>query len=83
MTLEIIKNEYPMVKRNVLEIKPLMSVMKIIIAIEYSSQVSSKTMNPDELIDVENSLNIFYLNHIDGTHKAWLELMKSQGKITE
>jgi len=37
MTLEIIKNEYPMVKRNVLEIKPLMSVMKIIIAIEYSS----------------------------------------------
>jgi len=40
-------------------------------------------MNPDELIDVENSLNIFYLNHIDGTHKAWLELMKSQGKITE
>ncbi|MBP3951923.1 serine hydrolase [Bacillus suaedae] len=62
--------------------RPLASVVKTIIGIEYANQVANGTIDPEERIPVEE-LDKFYLANTDGgAHPAWLEEMKAHDKTS-
>ncbi|ADU29441.1 serine hydrolase [Evansella cellulosilytica] len=61
--------------------RPLASVVKTIIAIEYANQATKGTVDPGELIALEE-LEKFYLANTDGgAHPAWLDEMSASNKI--
>lgn len=61
--------------------RPLASVVKTIIAIDYANQVVEGTIDPKERIPVEE-LDKFYLANTDGgAHAAWLEEMSVTDQI--
>ncbi|SES25575.1 D-alanyl-D-alanine carboxypeptidase [Gracilibacillus ureilyticus] len=64
------------------EKRPLASVVKTIIAIEFANQVAEGAIDPEEPISL-SELDKFYLANTDGgAHPAWLEDMKANNKIT-
>lgn len=61
--------------------RPLASVVKTIIAVDYANQVVEGTVDPEELVQL-SELDKFYLANTDGgAHPAWIEEMKDSGKI--
>ena len=77
----MIRNDSIMASQNITKVMPLASTVKIIIAIEYSIQSAGQTINPDELIPLDE-LRKFYVPNTDGgAHPAWLKSVES--KISE
>jgi D-alanyl-D-alanine carboxypeptidase len=71
-----------MISQKSTEKRPLASVVKTIIAIEYANQVAEGTINPEEHIPLKE-LDMFYLANTDGgAHPAWLEEMKASDQIS-
>ncbi|MFC4403870.1 serine hydrolase [Gracilibacillus xinjiangensis] len=61
--------------------RPLASVVKTIIAIDYANQVAEGTIDPEDHIPLEE-LDKFYLANTDGgAHTNWLEDMRANDKI--
>lgn len=62
---------------------PLASTVKIIVAIEYATQVAAGTISPATLVDTFE-LNKYYIPNTDGgAQPGWLSLMQNTGKITD
>ena len=63
--------------------RPLASVAKIPVAIEYAFQLEEGNLRQEERIPLEE-LNAFYIKNTDGgAHKEWLEEMENQDKIQD
>ena len=63
--------------------RPLASVAKIIIALEYAYQIENGDISEDETVPL-SSLEAFYIEDTDGgAHEAWLEEMKEEDNIHE
>lgn len=60
-----------------------MSTFKTTVAIQFALEVTAKTINPDQMISVEDQLNRYYAPDIDTAHGMWLTEMQSQGKIVD
>jgi D-alanyl-D-alanine carboxypeptidase len=72
---KVVVNQEGKVKR------PLASVLKTMIAIDYANQVVEGKVDPKERIPL-SELDKFYLANTDGgAHPAWLEEMKISGEI--
>ena len=73
------ENGEPVVTYQSTIIRPLASTVKILIAIEYAMQVEENKIQKDQRVSLDE-LNYFYLNS-DGSHEAWLDVMKRDGGI--
>lgn len=63
--------------------RPLASVAKIIIALEYAYQIKNGDISEDETVPL-SSLEAFYIEDTDGgAHEAWLEEMEEEDNIHE
>src|SRR5699024_12652504 len=63
--------------------RPLASVAKSIIALEYAYQIGNGDISSDETVPL-SSLEAFYIEDTDGgAHEAWLEEMKEEDNIHE
>ncbi|WP_058309113.1 serine hydrolase [Gracilibacillus massiliensis] len=61
--------------------RPLASVVKTVIAIEYANQVTEGKIDPDQQIPL-SELGKYYLENTDGgAHPAWLDDMKANEQI--
>lgn len=61
--------------------RPLASVVKIIIAVEYAYQINQGDIRKDDTVSLDH-LNHYYIENTDGgAHEAWLERMESGGKM--
>ncbi|KAB8135764.1 serine hydrolase [Gracilibacillus oryzae] len=61
--------------------RPLASVVKTIIAIEYANQAAKGTIDPEQSVPLAE-LDKFYLENTDGgAHPSWLEEMRAAGHI--
>ncbi|CAD8139767.1 unnamed protein product [Paramecium pentaurelia] len=60
----------------------LMSVFKIIVAIEYCKQLSDGKINDEDWINL-NEVNKFYIKELDISHKNFLQIWEQQGKIKD
>ena len=59
-------------------VMPLASTAKVIVAIEYAEQAAAGTINPDELVSLDE-LDRFYVANTDGgAHPAWLSAVSEQ-----
>ena len=60
------------------EVRPLASVVKIMVALEYAFQVEEGKVDPATIIDLED-LNVYYIPQTDGgAHEAWLESLEAE-----
>lgn len=79
----IVHNDTVIVEINSNKKFPLASTAKIIIAIEYATQVANGRIKSDELINL-SELEKYYIPNTDGNaHPAWLNLMEQQHKIVD
>jgi len=63
--------------------RPLASVVKIVIAMEYAYQTENGELDPKTMVPI-SVLNRFYIENTDGgAHANWLEQMEHDGKIHE
>lgn len=63
--------------------RPLASVVKLIVAIEFSEQIAARQLNNNELVELEE-IGRYYVSNTDGNaHKDWLSYMKEKQKISE
>jgi len=61
--------------------RPLASVVKTVIAVEYAYQVENNDIDKNERIHLE-TLNRYYFKNTDGgAHKKWLDHMQDEKKI--
>lgn len=61
--------------------RPLASVVKIIIAIEYAYQMSSGDISKDQTVAL-NTLNRYYIENTDGGHhEEWINHLKKENNI--
>lgn len=61
--------------------RPLASVVKIVIALEYSYQIQNGDIQEDDPISLDN-LDQYYLQNYDGgAHMSWIKHMEESGKI--
>ncbi|CAD8044681.1 unnamed protein product [Paramecium primaurelia] len=60
----------------------LMSVFKIIVAIEYCKQLNDGKINEEDWINL-NEVNKFYIKELDISHKNFLQIWEQQGKIKD
>jgi len=77
------KNNVVLLDKNSNTLFPLASTVKIIVAIEFVKQISSKRIDINEKVHL-NQLEKYHIKLTDGgAHKAWLHKMKQQSKIQE
>ncbi|MGN7476300.1 serine hydrolase [Solibacillus silvestris] len=80
-SLFVAENGMPFIAYHSDVVRPLASTVKILIAVEYAMQVDANTIQKNDTVSLEE-LNRFYLKNSDGgAHEAWLNIMKSDGKI--
>lgn len=61
--------------------RPLASVVKIIIAVEYAYQIENGTLSKDQPVLLDD-LDRFYIKNSDGgAHPAWLDNLQDEDKI--
>ncbi|CAK75141.1 unnamed protein product (macronuclear) [Paramecium tetraurelia] len=60
----------------------LMSVFKIIVAIEYCKQLNEGKINEEDWINL-NEVNKFYIKELDLSHANFLQIWEQQGKLKE
>ncbi|MBM7715414.1 D-alanyl-D-alanine carboxypeptidase [Bacillus thermophilus] len=61
--------------------RPLASVVKIIVAIEYAYQIENGDLHKDATVPLE-TVNRYYIENTDGGgHQKWLEQMEEAGQI--
>ncbi|WP_298467889.1 serine hydrolase [uncultured Psychrobacillus sp.] len=67
-----------LVSYNVEENRPLASVVKIVVAMEYAFQVEEGKINPTTRIGLED-LDVYYIPNTDGeAHEAWLDSLETE-----
>lgn len=72
-SMSLIRNDNEIINYNKDKIIPLASTVKIIFAVAFVNAVRNKSLNPDELISVEE-VDLLYLKNTDGNaHNAWKE----------
>lgn len=82
-SLYVSKNGEDMIKYQVEQARPLASVVKIVIAVEYAHQVAEGKINEEEKISLLE-LDKFYLEGTDGdAHPSWLRDMETAGFIED
>ncbi|WP_342567379.1 serine hydrolase [Psychrobacillus sp. FSL K6-4046] len=60
------------------EVRPLASVVKIMVALEYAFQVEEGKVDPATIIDLDD-LNVYYIPQTDGgAHEAWIESLETE-----
>lgn len=75
-SLYLIRNDTLLAKLNELNLMPLASTVKLLIAIEFAKQTGSNIISEDSTIAI-NELDKYYLPNTDGgAHPAWLEYEK-------
>lgn len=71
-SLRLVRNDTVLADFNARRVMPLASTVKIVIATEYAEQAAAGTIDPDELISLDE-LDKFYVANTDGgAHPAWL-----------
>ena len=79
-SMQLVRNDTVLADFHADRVMPLASTVKIIIAIEYAEQAAAGTINPDELIPLDE-LDRFYVANTDGgAHPAWLNAVSDQVK---
>ena len=79
-SMQLVRNDTVLADFHADRTMPLASTVKIIIAIEYAEQAAAGTINPDELIPLDE-LDRFYVANTDGgAHPAWLNAVSDQVK---
>ncbi|HEX8561932.1 MAG TPA: serine hydrolase [Flavobacterium sp.] len=81
----LVRNDTVLASQNTKKVMPLASTVKIILAIEYAEQSANGSINPDELISLQD-LDKFYVPDTDGgAHSTWLRSVAAKianGKIS-
>lgn len=79
----LIYNDSIVVEINSVKKFPLASTAKIVVALEYATQVAKGEMVANEQISI-SELEKYYIPNTDGNaHPMWLNLMKTQKKIID
>lgn len=67
-----------LISYNVEEARPLASVVKIVVAMEYAFQVEEGKVDPTTIIGLED-LDVYYIPKTDGgAHEAWLDSLETR-----
>jgi D-alanyl-D-alanine carboxypeptidase len=61
--------------------RPLASVVKIVIAVEYAYQIENGDIVKEDTIPLDHLDNYYIENTDGGAHEAWLEQLEEDGKI--
>ncbi|MFA1819088.1 serine hydrolase [Virgibacillus oceani] len=62
-------------------VRPLASVVKIVIAVEYAYQIDHGDIQKDDMISLDHLDNYYIENTDGGAHETWLELLEEEGEI--
>lgn len=82
-SLYVTRNGEDVIKYQVEQQRPLASVVKIVIAVEYAYQVAEGKINKEEKISLLE-LDKFYLEGTDGdAHPSWLRYIETEGFIED
>ncbi len=75
------RNEIPLIEINKFKKMPLASMMKIILAVEYTEQVEAKSIDPNNLVQLKE-LDKYYIEGTDGgAHTRWCDNLKKKNLI--
>src|SRR5690554_3527390 len=75
------ENDNLLININAEELRPLASIVKLIIAVEFAEQVANKTINESTLVSIKD-LESYHVPNTDGNaHKDWLKHIRESNKI--
>ena len=77
-SIKIVKNNTVYTEYNTHRLMPLASTVKIIIAIEYATQATKGTIDPEELINLSDLEKFNIVNTDGGAHLKWLKSINSK-----